>query len=190
MTARTIATTLEREVSKIVADILAAELELDEAHCLLGNQKWDIPADKKLFVVVYDLAGPAFGAANWLDTDETSSTFGKEIQQSAVLHDVRIEIMSFDADARLRKEEVGLALGGFLSQQLAAKYGIQIGRTTEPVDATDTELTARLNKFVMHNKVTALHQKVKNPPAADYFNKFNNATVDGTANAPQITDQQ
>lgn len=184
-----IPSTLARDVAKIVADILGDEMTLDQEHCLLGNQKWDIPADQELFLVVFDQAAPAIGAANYLDTDEASATFGKEIQQSTVLHDVRVEMMSFDASARLRKEEPGLALASIFAQQQAEKYGIQIGRAQTPVDASETELTGRLQKFVMHVNVTALHMKVKTPPTADYFNKFNGATVDGTIKPPKITDQ-
>lgn len=187
--ARVIPGTIEREVSKIIADVLQAEMELDDAHCLLGDQKWDIPADKQLFVAVFDQTSPPIGAANYLDTDETSDTFGKEIQQSTTLHDVRIEIMSFDADARLRKEEIGLALNSIFAQQSAEKYGIQIGRAQSPVNASETEITGRMQKFVIHLNITALHQKVKTPPTADYFDKFNGATVAGTIKAPMITDQ-
>ena len=188
--ARVVPVTIAREVAKIIADILASEMGLDDQHSLLGDQKWNMPVDKQLFVVVYDQAAPALGAANYLDTDETSSTFGKEIQQSAVLHDVRVEIMSFDNDARLRKEEVGLALASFRAQQMSEQYGIQIGRAQSPVNASETEVTGRLQKYVIHVNVTALHMKVKTPPTADYFNKFNDATVDGTANAPAIVNQQ
>lgn len=188
---RVIPSTLEVEVAKLVAGILLAELGLDEDHCLLGNQKWNIPADKQLFVVVFDSKGPAYGAANFLDTDEASATFGKEIQQASALHSVRVEIMSFDADARLRAEEVGLAMNSLYAQQQAEKYFVQFGRPQAPVDASETETTGRLQKFVINLNVTALHQKVKNPPAgADYFNKYNGATEAGTADLPQISSQQ
>lgn len=181
--------TLEREVAKLVADVLQAEMVLDDAHCVLGNQKWDIPADKELFVAIFDQAGPVIGTANFFDADPASSTLGKEIQQSAVMHDVRIEIMSFDASARLRKEEVSLALASIFSQQLQSKYRVQIARAQTPVDASDTEVTGRLQKFVVHVNVTALHQKVKDERTGTYYDKFNGATVDGTAKPPRIVEQ-
>lgn len=176
-----------REVSKILSDILGSEMCLDESHCLLGNQKWDIPADKKLFVVIFDQSAPPFGGVSFLDTDPDSSTNGSEIQQSNVLHDCRVEIMSFDSEARLRKEEVGLALNSFLSQQKQAEFGIQIGRAQVPVDASDTEVTGRLFKYVIHVNVTALHQKVK--PSAGYYDRFNGAVTDGSALPPQVNTQ-
>ncbi|MES2155469.1 MAG: hypothetical protein V4510_10075 [bacterium] len=182
--------TLEREVAKIVADVLLAELALDEAHCLLGNQAWDIPPDRQLFVVVFDQAAPPIGGVTYLETDETSPNFGKEIQQSTVIHDVRVELMSFGPEARLRKEEIGLALNSFLAQQAAARYGVQIGRAQTPVDASETEVTMRLQRFVVHVNVTALHQKVKEPPRADYFDKFNiRPGFDAAVNPPQVAEQ-
>ena len=188
-TARVIPSTLSREVSKIVADILQEEMGLDKDHSILGDQKWDIPKDKKLFVVIFDQAAPPTGAANFMDTDQESKTFGKEIQQSNVIHDIRVEIMSYDADARLRKEEVGLALASFFAQQLSGKYGIQIGRAQSPINASDTEVTGRMLRYVIHLNITALHVKIKDLPSADFFDKFNEATEDGTIKAPEITEE-
>lgn len=182
--------TVAREPAKIVADILQAEMVLNDAHCLLGNQKWNIPSDKELFVVIFDQAVPPIGATKYLDTDQTSPNFGKEVQQMAGVHDIRVEIMSLDSgEARERKEEVILALNSFYSDQLQEQYGIQLGRAQSPVDASETEATARLQKFVTHVNATVLHQKVKTMPKADFFNKFNGATVDGTAKPPETQTQ-
>lgn len=178
--------TIQREVAKVVADILQEEMDLDDAHCLLGDQKWDIPADRLLFVAIYDKAGPPVGASNFLDTDPDSTTVNKEIQQSVAVHDVLIEIMSFDNEARTRKEEVGLALASIYSQQIQGQYQLQIGRAQRPVDASETEVTGRLLKFVIHVNVTALHQKIKTPPGAGYYDEFNGATTPGTANKPEV----
>lgn len=179
--------TLEREVAKIVMDILQFEMDLDAAHCLLGDQKWDIPTDKKLFMVIFDQSPKPFGAANFLNADQASANFGKEIQQGAFMHDVRIEMMSFGNEARTRKEELGLALNSFYAQQLAEQYGIQIGRAQSPLEASETEVAGRLLKYVLHVNITAMHQKVKAmPEPADYYNKFNGATVDGTAKPPEV----
>lgn len=181
--------TLQREVAKLAADILVEELGLDAKHCLLGDQKWDIPADKLLFVVVYDDGGPVIGAANFLDTDSDSDTYLKEIQQETILHDVRVEMMSFDSEARVRKEEAGMAFASIFAQQIAGQYRVGIGRAQRAVNASDTETTGRLLKYVTHLNITALHQKVKTPPGAGYDDKFNGAVVDGTINSPEVQTQ-
>lgn len=181
--------TIAREVAKIVADVLGAELDLDPAHCLLGDQEWNIPTDKKLFLVVFDQSGPTIGAANYLETDPSSVDANKEIQQANSLHSLRIEIMSFNGDARTRKEEVGLALASIRALQAAEAAGIQIGRAQAPVDASETETTRRLLKFVVRVNVTALHQKIKAPPGAGFYDKFNGATADGSAKSPEVNTQ-
>ena len=187
---RVIPSTITREPAKFVADVLQEEMDLDDAHCLLGDSEWHIPADKELFVAVFDGGGPVISTVNFLDADATSTTYGKEIQQSTILHDIRIEIMSFDADARLRKEEVGMAMASMFAQQEAERYRMGLGRAQVPVNATDSEPTGRLLKYVTHINVTALHQKVKDPPTGkDYFTKFNGATTAGTANPPQVTSE-
>ncbi len=179
-----------REVSKVIADILMQEMSLDDAHCLLGDQEWDIPADRRLFVVVFDDAGPVVGACTILDQDPTSATYGQEMQQSTVMHSVRVEIMSFDNEARLRKEEVGLALQSFAAQNAMGQYHIGIGRPQVPVNATATEETGRLFRYVTRVNVTALHQKIMPPSTSGFYDKFNGATVDGTANPPQVNTEQ
>lgn len=176
-----------REVSKVLMDILQAEMDLDATHCLLGDQKWDIPADSKLFVVIFDDAGPPFGACDFLDTDPTSPFLGLEVQQSSVLHHCRVDIMSFDAEARTRKEEVGMALASLAAQQAQGQHKMQIGRPQAPVNATATEEAGRLFRYVTSVNVTALHQKVKAPPpGADYYDEFNGAQTPGTALPPEV----
>lgn len=181
--------TVTREAAKIAADILASEMELDPQHCLLGDQKWDIPADKGLFVVVFAQAAPPYGGVTFIDKDETSSTFGREVQQATVLHDIRVEIMSFDNSARVRATEVGLAFNSLYAQELSEKYNISIGRTQPAVNASDSEPTGRLQKFVTHTNMTQLHQKVK-ATQAKYFDKFNGAAADASANPPTIAAQE
>lgn len=181
--------TQEREVAKIVAGILMEELGLDEKHVLLGDQQYDLPTDKGLFAIVFTSAAPPIGATSFLDNDETSSTFGKEVQQASVLHDCRVEVFSFDQSARTRAVEVVMALVGFYAQQQAERYRVQIGRPSNPVDASETETTKRLLKYVCHVKITALHQKVKNLPGYGYFDKFNGATADASAKSPSIATQ-
>lgn len=179
-----------REVSKVVMDVLQLELGLDADHCLLGNQKWNIPNDKRLFVVVFDTVVGRTGACDFLDTDPASPYVGLETQQLNALHDCRVEMMSFDDEARVRKEEIVLALQSIYAQQLMGKYFMGIGRPQDPVDASETEATARLFKFISHVNVTCLHQKVKAPPGAGYYDEFNGATTPGTILPPALSTQQ
>lgn len=182
-------TTVEREAVKVVCDVLQAELGLDDKHCLLSDQEYDIPADEQLFAVIFDSRSKPVGAANALDTDPASPTVGQEIQQSAVFHEIIVALMSFNGDARARKEEVGLALQSSTARMLGEKWGVTIYRPSEPIDATDAEGGSRLRRYDTHVKVSQLHQKVK-APGAGVFTKFNVPSgefADGTINPPSIT---
>ena len=178
--------TINREVAKIIADILQEELTLDDAHCLLGDQKWRLPEDEAMFCVVFDDTIKPLGSVKYLDTVSTSPTLGSEIQQISGVHAIRVEIMSFSNEARVRKEEVMMALNSLYAEQQAESAGIQIGRPQTPVNASDAEGTSRLLRYVIHVNVSALHQKVKVLPQYGYYDKFNNAVVDQTAKPPEV----
>jgi hypothetical protein len=181
-----------RAVDLVVADVLQYELGLDAAHCVLGNQKYRIPADRKLFVVVFDDMGPSYGQATFLDTNPESPTVGLEVQQSTILHAVRAEVMGYLGDngedvAKAAAPRVAGALNGLYAQQQMGLYRFKIGRAQSPVPATGAEETAELVRYMVRVNVTALHQTVKAPPpGADYFDKFNGATIDGTINPPEV----
>lgn len=170
------AATEKRELSKVICDILQSEMSLDAKHCMLGDQDWQIPPDTKLFCVVFDDTAKTMASAKFIDADTSQET-----QQRSALHDVRIEIMSMGSgEARARKEEPGMALDSFYAEQQAEANGIQIGRASEAVNASETEVSKRLIKYVTRVKVSVLHQKVKAPPKYDFFTKFNGDITDAS----------
>lgn len=181
---------------ELLQQIMAYEFSLDEFHCLLGNQEYKIPPDQELFAVVFDNMGPPFGQCTFLDTDATSPTYGLEVQQSTILHTLIVSIMGYINDAgydvaKATAPRVPGALQGFFAQQLMSEFELQFGRAQAPVNATAAEGVARLVRYDTRLNATVLHQVAKPPPpGADYFNKFNGATVDGTILPPAETLQQ
>lgn len=181
---------------ELLQQIMAYEFGLDEFHCLLGNQEYEIPSDQKLFVAIFDNMGPPYGQCTFLDTDETSPTYGLEVQQSTILHTLIIALMAYITDdgyddAKAQAPRVAGALQGFFAQQLMGEAQIQFGRAQAPVNATGAEGVARLVRYDTRLNATVLHQVVKPPPpGADYFDKYNGATVDGTILPPTMTLQQ
>jgi len=172
---------INREPVKVVAEILKSEMSLDDSHILLGDEKWDIPADKELFVVLFDNGPKPISRSSRFDT-----ATNEEIQQATMLHEIRIEICSFGPSARTRKEEVAMALGSIFAQQTMEKYQCQVARMPGPaVNASDTEATARLLRFTTTVNVTALHTKVK---GVDYYDKFNvRGIYTDVVNPPEVT---
>jgi hypothetical protein len=174
-----------REAAKVIADVLQAELDLDEQHCLLGDQKWTMPKDDKLFVAVFDDSPRAIGSANFRNAD------WDEVQQVNTLHDIRIEIMSFGPEARTRKEEVIMALGSERARQTAERWNCQIAPVPASplINASEAEVSARLLRYVVHFNLTRMHEKVVKSRGVDYFDKFNGATQDGSAKSPEVVTQ-
>lgn len=160
-------TTIAVEPIKVVRDILKSELGLDEGAIMLAYEKWDIPATEGLYVAL-SYMGPGKIVANVNDFDPVAD---QEIQQVTMVNTVQIDVMSFDGSARVRKEEVAMALASIYSQQQQEKNNMQIGRQpTAFADASNLEVTKMLNRFVTTVSVTSLHVKRK---SAGYFDKFN-----------------
>ena len=164
-------TTSPREPAKVIADILQEEMGLDAEHCLLGDQKWDIPEDQELFAVIYDRSTKVVSTTSYLDTKVDPPV---ERQFMTALHDMNIEIMSYiNGAARLRKEEVGLALESIFARQAMETTNCQICRVQPSVDLSAAELTGMLWRYSIPVRVFSLHFKFKPTNAYSYYTKFN-----------------
>ncbi|MDE2019614.1 MAG: hypothetical protein KGJ13_04685 [Patescibacteria group bacterium] len=175
-------TTSVREPVKVIADILASELDLDDQHIAMAYQKYDIPNDG-LFVVLGYL-GPSSVVANQNYFD---SAINSEVQETLMLHRIQIDLMSMapDNSARIRKEEIPMALRSFYSQRLQSQYKIGVyWNTGDFADTTSLEETAMLNRYTMRVFVNALHRKVKTTPYLDNFPISVTAPPTTTVNVP------
>lgn len=164
----TVITTVEREPIKIVADILKTELGLPNGQIMLAYEKWIIPPTETLYAwLTYVAPSTVIGNNNY---SVPTNTGMDEIQEVAMRHIIQIDMMSFNGEARARKEEVPMALGSVYSQQQQEKYLIQIARMNSGfIDTSFLEETKMLNRFTTTIAVMALHRKVKSAPYFDTF---------------------
>ena len=154
-----------REPIKVVADILAHEIPLDNGYITLNNQKWNIPKDESLFVHL-SYIGPSKVIANTNEMDSAQ----QEVQSSTVQSLIQIDWMSYNSDARTKMHEIGMALASMHSQRLQELYQCQIAKNVAPpVETSDLEGSGRLNRFTTTISVTALFTKTK---AAEYYETF------------------
>lgn len=168
-----------RESLKVVAELIMSCMGLDKEHVVDGDEKYDVPNDKGLFVALFD-EGPQYVS----DTSRFNPETGQEEQAVSMQHPVRVEMMSFSDEVRKRKEELQLAVSSVKAQQLAARYQCQIAPQVERfVNATDAEPAGRLRRYVTRVMVISIHNK---NTAVDYFDKFNGATQDQTAKSPEV----
>ena len=157
-----------REPIKVVADILAHELPLDTSHIMLNDEKWNIPKDDSIFLVL-SYIGPSKTIANVNDLDVTVDP-PLETQKTVVLETIQIDLMSQGSDARARKEEIGMALASQFSQRTQERYQCQIARQPAPmVDISNLTGASMLKRFTTTISVTALFTKIK---SAEYYDTF------------------
>ena len=170
-------TDIIREPIKVVADILSTEMGLKDGQLMLINEQWTIPQTEGLYVALSYLGpGEIIGNNNFAVSDGDGPNDGMtEIQQVTVLHRIQIDIMSFGPEARLRKEEIPMALDSIYAQQKMEQYQMGIMRSPTPfLDASSLEETKRLNRFVTSVGINALFSKSK---AAPYFKTFQTPEV-------------
>ena len=157
------------EIIKVVADILQAELSLKNDRVFLYNQKWNIPPDQDLFVVVGFQSAKPFGVKSQYENDPVSGDL-VEVQSVNQQETYTIDLISRDHSARMRKQEVILALNSTAAQQAQEQYSFKIANLpTTFVDVSDLEASALLNRYRLAFNVLVVYRKVK---SVDYFDQF------------------
>lgn len=160
-------TTTSIEPIKLIANIIQTEMGLSSSQIMDAYQQYEIPSEG-LFVEVGYL-GQSEQVANQVYFDTALDT---EVQQTVMRHTIRIELMSLapDNSARIRKEELLLALRSFYSQQQQDANNMGIAWLQDNItDASEVEGASMLNRYITQCAVNALHQKVK---SSGYFDIF------------------
>lgn len=159
---------MSREVVKVIADILVAEMGLASGQIMLSDENYEIPTSERLYIAVSYVSSKPIGVTVSNVPDGLGGT--TEVQEAAMDHTVQIDLMSFNDDARLRREEVLLALASNKSQFLQEQNLIQISRHTTPFqDMSTLEETRILKRFTTTVRVKALTRKTK---AGLYYDTF------------------
>lgn len=154
-----------KEPIKVLAEILKYEMGMQDGQLMLGLENWKIPPNTGLYIALFYGPDTVVGAGDDFNADDNT-----EIQTVAMLHSISIEAMSFDSSARLRKEEILMALNSMHAERAVSENGMRIGQLPQGfLPVPELEETKQLNKFRITFAMNALHQKVK---AADYYDKF------------------
>lgn len=159
-----------REPIKVVAEILQSEMGIAAGQIMLGLENYKIPQNEGLYVALFYGPDVVIGSNN----DFVPET-NEEVQTVALLHTIVIQAMSFDESARVRKEEIVMALGSIHAQQSMELNLMRLGMVPQTfLPVPELEETKQLNKFQISITLNALHQKVK---AAEYFDDFPTPTI-------------
>ena len=156
------------EPIKVLAGILQNQMALGAGQIMLGFENWEIPETPGLYVYL------AYGSEQVIGNNNTSALDSEgnfvEVQQCVMLHQVVIDVLSFDSSARLRKEGVLWALASQYAQNEMELNGMRIASTPGSFTTiTSPEPSKQLNRFQLGIEVYAMHQ---NDVAAPYFDSL------------------
>ncbi len=157
------------DTATVIAQIIQSEMVLDEDHCNIYNQKYRIPPDEGLFVVVSIIGSHPFGVVSrWVNQPNSNELV--EEQGLNVVEMLQIDIFSKDPSARRRAHEVIFALNSNRAQQACDLYQFSIGRLpTSFNDISFLEASARLNRYALAFNVTRGYSKTAPIPFFDQF---------------------
>lgn len=162
-----------RETIKIIGDILKQQMDLTDEQIMLAYSKYDIPETPGIYIALSYVSGKAIANNN---VALPNTNVGMIEYQSITVHEIiQIDALSFDSSARVRKEEILMALRSIFSEQQQEKYNFQIARLGgEFINASSLEVTKYLNRFTTNIAVTSVRNMTKVP---EYFDQFDNAEV-------------
>jgi hypothetical protein len=158
----------ETEIVKVIADLIAQEMDLESDRVFLYNQDAALSTDTGIYVNVGILGAKPFGTSVTQVSDPVAGLL--EIQTVNVQEIYSILIYSQDGTARQRKQEIIFALNGQAAQQAMEKYSFRIGNLPAAfVDVSEVERTYRLNRYSLTFNVLVAYARSR---AVDYFNNF------------------
>lgn len=161
-----------REPGKIVQDVIQHDLDLVNGQVMFTNQKYEIPTDGLFIVVSY--VGPSKVVASnsdWIDNGAGGMT---ERQSVNVDHLLQIDVMSYSDEARIRKEEIMMALQSIYSEQQQEQYSMNIARHPGPfMDTSFLEATKMITCYTTTIRTKSVLRKER--PVADIYTDFSRA---------------
>lgn len=168
------------ELIKIICDVLAQGMDVDAKRIHAYNQKWPIPPDSGLFMVVGFLGAKPFGnnrteqSFDPVVVSPTVTTPGglAEVQTLNVQETYWIDVFSKDESARARMHEVNFAMMSTYSQQLSEKYSFQLaGLPLSFIDTSASEGSSMLTKYTATFVALRAYSQTR---VIEYFDKFQN----------------
>lgn len=165
----------DTEYIKVVADILESEMSLkptpptstnpQDRRVFIYNQSFVLPNYDYMFLVLSENPGKPMAVRSKYDY-----TTDKEIQELLIQKQIEVDVMSRNAEARQRKEEVLMALSSIYSQQKQEENGFRVfSYSTLFNDVSEVEGTSRLNRY---RATINLHVKYTKIKTAGYYNNF------------------
>jgi hypothetical protein len=157
---------MSREAIVVLVDIIGREMELEAGRVMIANQRWPIPEDPGLYVMIQTISSKAIGAKTWIEQVGVGAF--EEVSQAAMNDLIQIDVMSADDSAVQRKEEVLLALTSIYAEKQMEADNLQIARIVQGFsNSSALEGASMLNRFTATVAVSWL--KTKRKALTEYY---------------------
>ena len=150
-----------REPIKILADLLAHEMSLTSDRIFIYKDGRPLPKDNGLYIVLSINNTQVFR-----NTSKFIESTNTEVLDQNFKQNIIISVISKDSTARIRVNEVVMALSSIYCQQLQEKYCCHISRISHMTDASFLEQTDMLTRMDVSVSVLSWKQLTKE---ADYY---------------------
>ncbi|MBQ0113342.1 MAG: hypothetical protein KBT03_09455 [Bacteroidales bacterium] len=155
------------QVEEHFVDIIRKEMELDQQHIWIQAQNRKIPPNSQdLFVVV--------GAVSFKPISSKSEYIHSTDKERQVVYGratVQVDIMSRSNEARVRREEILMALNSFYSKEIQNKYHFRIFELSESfINLSGLAGGSDINRFSIRIPAMVTEEKIK---STNYYDSFN-----------------
>lgn len=150
----------------VIQQILVKQMNIPASRVFAYNSNIELPKDTDLFIpLFYTERRPISNNAKMVSTEAGI----EEHQNTNMVEDVIISLMSVDTSARDRVQDVFMALRSYYSQDLQAKNKLHISTIGEAYDKSFLEETSMLNRFDIKIRIFRAYEKIN---IVDYYDKF------------------
>jgi hypothetical protein len=155
-------------VMHLIADIIQKELSLEDGRVYLWDQKIMMPTDSGLFIPIAMLSVRPYSNISKFDNGVLTQT----VNSYALLS---IDVISKDASARDRKEEILMALNSqYAKQQMEINSFYIANQPTGFQNISQIDGAAIPYRFTL---TVGIQYKIEKSASVDYFDDFQDAAV-------------
>jgi hypothetical protein len=155
-------------IFEVIRQILIHAMDLDEERVNIARQKFKIPPDEHLFIVIDCLPARTISSRARYEINPASGDY-EEIQDLNQYDPITIGVFSQNLEALQRKEEVVMALSSHYAQQMQEKHSFKIFRNAPVEDMTALEGAAMLYRYDIP---VVLHTWIHKVTKVDFFDAF------------------
>lgn len=148
--------------------ILIKKLNVPDDRVNIWNQKFDIPSDDGLFIVLSYQPAKVMSNRCTVKYDAVIEKY-QETRDINVQEHITVGIFSRSLEALERKEEVLMAISSVYSQQIQEKYSFSVARISPIEDMSVLEATALLYRFDIPLVVLSHYQIIED---VEYYEEF------------------